>query len=135
MGCYAGRAGEYTLYADKADVDAWLYDAVTDRTVALSAEGYRFSSEAGNFDNRFVLRFGAAPTSVKEERSDVACEVTSADGGILVKGQAGEKVEVYTVAGVKIAELPVEETGTFVPLTKGVYVIKAGNSISKSVVY
>ena len=77
----------------------------------------------------------AAPTSVKEERSDVACEVTSADGGILVKGQAGEKVEVYTVAGVKIAELPVEETGTFVPLTKGVYVIKAGNSLSKSVVY
>ena len=135
LGYYAGSAGEYTLYADKADVDAWLYDAVTDRTVALSAEGYRFSSEAGNFDNRFVLRFGAAPTSVKEERSDVACEVTSADGGILVKGQAGEKVEVYTVAGVKIAELPVEETGTFVPLTKGVYVIKAGNSISKSVVY
>ncbi|MCS2958661.1 hypothetical protein NXV73_25655 [Bacteroides salyersiae] len=44
-------------------------------------------------------------------------------------------MEVYTVAGVKIAELPVEETGTFVPLTKGVYVIKAGNSISKSVVY
>ena len=135
LGYYAGKAGEYTLCADKADVDAWLYDAVTDRTVELSAEGYRFVSEAGTFDNRFVLYFGTAPTSVKEERAAVACEVTSVDGGILVKGQAGEKVNVYTVAGVKTAGIQIEEAGTFIPLAKGVYVIKAGDSISKSVVY
>lgn len=135
LGYYAGKAGEYAICADKADVGAWLYDAVTGQTIELSAEGYRFVSEAGSFDNRFVLHFSAAPTSVKKEQASVACEVTSVDGGIFVKGQAGEKVEVYTTAGVRTAGLQIEETGTFVPLAKGVYVVKAGSSISKSVVY
>lgn len=134
LGYYAGRAGEYILYADKADVNVWLYDAITGDKIELSTEGYRFVSEAGSFENRFVLSFGISPTSVKAE-TQTASEVLTVDGGILVKGQAGDRVEVYTVAGVKVAERSIEETGTFVSLTKGAYVIKAGNSVFKSVVY
>lgn len=134
LGYYAGKAGEYTLCADKADVNVWLYDALTGNTVELSSEGYRFVSETGSFEDRFVLSFGIRPTSVKAE-INTTCEVLSVEGGILVKGQIGEKVEVYTVAGVKVAELPIEEMGTFISLTKGAYVVKAGKSICKSVVY
>lgn len=134
LGYYAGKAGEYILYADKADVNVWLYDAITGDKIELSAEGYRFVSEAGSFENRFVLSFGISPTSVKAE-TQTASEVLTVDGGILVNGQAGDRVEVYTVAGVKVAERTIEETGTFVSLTKGAYVIKAGNSVCKSVVY
>lgn len=134
LGYYAGKAGEYILYADKADVNVWLYDAITGDKIELSTEGYRFISEAGSFDNRFVLSFGISPTSVKVE-TQTANEVLTVDGGILVKGQAGDRVEVFTVAGVKVAERSIEETGTFVSLTKGAYVVKAGNSVFKSVVY
>lgn len=134
LGYYAGKAGEYVLYADRADVNVWLYDTITGEKIELSTEGYRFISEAGSFDNRFVLFFGISPTSVKEEFETIH-EVLSVDGGILVKGQVGERVEVYTVAGVKVAERSIEETGTFVSLTKGIYVVKAGSSVCKSVVY
>lgn len=134
LGYYAGKAGEYILYADKADVNVWLYDAITGDKIELSAEGYRFVSEVGSFENRFVLSFGISPTSVKAE-TQTASEVLTVDGGILVNGQAGDRVEVYTVAGVKVAERTIEETGTFVSLTKGAYVIKAGSSVCKSVVY
>lgn len=134
LGYYAGKAGEYTLLVDRADVDVWLYDAATGLKTKLSTEGYRFDSEAGSFDHRFVLSFIASPTSMKAAY-ETANEVLSVEGGILVKGQTGDRVEVYTVTGVKVAERSIEEPETFVSLAKGAYVVKAGSSVCKSVVY
>ena len=56
---YAGKAGVYTINAQRADGKVWLYDAEEDRTVDLTEEDYTFQSTATNgFDSsRFTLTF------------------------------------------------------------------------------
>lgn len=56
LGYYAGSAGEYTLLCDKADVDACIVRCSNRSYGSAVCRRLSFSSEAGNFDNRFVLR-------------------------------------------------------------------------------
>lgn len=134
IGYYAAKAGEYVLQAERADVQVWLYDALTGAKQELTAEGYRFTSEQGSFDNRFKLYLGIQPTSVQDELQDV-CGVLSAEGGLLIKVQTGQLVEVYTIGGAKVSNTNLTEQGTFIPLPQGIYLVKIGSSVYKSVVY
>lgn len=134
VGYYAGMAGEYVLSADRSDVDVWLWDALTGTTVELSAQNYHFTSEQGSFNNRFTLYMSVVPTSVNNE-SATTSEVLSTADGIIVKGQAGQKIEVYTVAGAKIAHCQMDDTTICISLAKGAYLVKVGDCIHKSIVY
>ncbi len=56
----------YTLKLDtKVDNEIWLIDSLTGEEILLSdnEEGYTFSSKAGTFDNRFMLRIGNGETT------------------------------------------------------------------------
>ena len=60
--------------------------------------------------------------------------ITAVDGGIRIEGGVGEHVQVYNVAGLCIADKKAEGT-IFVPVpARGLYLVKAGNSVAKIVV-
>lgn len=54
---YAGRSGFYTISAIRADGEAYLYDAMLNKTVDLQQQDYTFHSDAtdGINETRFVL--------------------------------------------------------------------------------
>ena len=54
---YAGRAGFYTIFANRVDGEIYLYDALTNKTVNLMEQDYTFYSDVTEGPNttRFVL--------------------------------------------------------------------------------
>ena len=66
LGMQIVEEGTYTLKLDtNVDNEVWLIDNLTGNEVMLSdtEEGYTFSSNAGTFDNRFMLRIGNGETT------------------------------------------------------------------------
>ncbi len=62
LGYKVATAGEYTIAIDHADgffdtQEVYLEDLVTEKTVNLRTENYKFTSAIGTFANRFNLRY------------------------------------------------------------------------------
>lgn len=85
LGFKVGAAGKYTmaLAADTED-EVCLTDHLTGKTVKLSAEGYVFESEAGEYNTRFTLGFGPALTGI----DGVGADAKGADKGYTLDGKA-----------------------------------------------
>lgn len=97
LGMQIVEEGTYTLKLDtKVDNEVWLIDGLTGKEVLLSGneDGYTFSSKAGTFDNRFVVRLG---------NGDVT--------GIKTKGISEGTSKIYNLNGIRV-EQP----------TKGLYI-------------
>lgn len=56
----ASQPGAYKLRADRADVAVELYDSVEDTVVLLTDEGYTFTTEAGEFTDRFKVSLASS---------------------------------------------------------------------------
>ncbi|MBR4898598.1 MAG: leucine-rich repeat domain-containing protein [Prevotella sp.] len=70
LGMQIVKEGTYTLKLDtKVDNEVWLIDNLTGNEVLFSdnEEGYTFSSNAGTFDSRFMLRIGNGETTGIDE--------------------------------------------------------------------
>ena len=65
VGFTAPKAGSYTLKAERMDMPMVLKDAVTGITHDLNNGEYTFESEAGTFNQRFMLMPAVEPTGIE----------------------------------------------------------------------
>jgi len=76
---YAGQAGFYTISANRADGEIYLYDALTNKTVNLMEQDYTFHSDAteGTNTSRFMLSLNP-----DDETGIIVIENKQEDGSI-----------------------------------------------------
>ncbi|MEA4982592.1 MAG: leucine-rich repeat protein [Paludibacter sp.] len=138
LGYYSGSAGTYLLSADELLPDeTWavvLFDKMMNTETDLQTQSYNFTTNAGTFNDRFELRIRKAPTG-NEEAEQTKTFVSTVDGKLMVTTEVGKSVVVYTLNGVKISGQITISENTLIPLPKGVYLVKIGADIYKSVVF
>ena len=116
---------EYTLSLARNQVaTVMLTDLATGVETDLTQNDYTFTSDAGTFTDRFLIRMKASTTSVEAQIPSKAT-VRVVEGGLQTVGS----VVVYSLDGRRI----VEGEG-FIALDKGVYVVEANGANSKVVV-
>ena len=124
LGYIAPKSGTYTLSVPRHDAEIEIYDNVAQSVVDFTFGDYTFTTNAGTFNDRFVIhKTSGGVTAVENGFRLDGLTVTSFDGGLDIEGSMNGKVSVYTESGMLIAEPA--ETGR-VELTDGVYIIKIG---------
>ena len=122
--------GNYCIDATRMDTPMMLKDLQTGMIHDFDEGSYTFVSEAGIFDNRFVLMTRAAATSI-----DVATlgsiKVAATEGGIEVSQLNGITLNVFAAGGEKVAST---QTDGVIPVTAGIYVVETNGKSVKVVV-
>lgn len=130
MGYSVPAYGSYTIDAPRMDTPMVLKDLLTGIIHDFDEGSYSFASEAGTFDNRFVLMTRAAATGM-----DVATlghiQVSATEGGIGVSQLGGATLNVFTTAGEKVAST---RTDGVIAVTAGIYMVEADGKSVKVVV-
>lgn len=90
LGFTAPAAGSYTLRAERMDTPVAVKDLVTGITHELANGEYTFESEAGTFENRFVLMAAGGTTTINGIQDNAAEteSVYTLDGKLLPNGSA-----------------------------------------------
>ena len=90
LGFTAPAAGSYTLRAERMDTPVAVKDLVTGITHELANGEYTFESEAGTFENRFVLMAAGGTTTINgiQNNSTETESVYTLDGKLLPNGSA-----------------------------------------------
>ena len=90
LGFMAPAAGSYTLRAERMDTPVAVKDLVTGITHELANGEYTFESEAGTFENRFVLMAAGGTTTINGIQDNAAEteSVYTLDGKLLPNGSA-----------------------------------------------
>ncbi len=110
--CYVAPSdGELSISAPRMDQPVYLQDNVLGITHDLSLGAYTFTTEAGTFENRFVLRLNNPTTGI----ADMSDEI--------VNGKAAND-QWFDLQGC-------QHNGTHLP--KGLYVVKSGAKATKVV--
>ena len=60
LGYYAKDDGAFTIKAARLDTDVYIYDNLTGKSYQMTEDGFTFTSEAGTYNDRFVLKLGDA---------------------------------------------------------------------------
>jgi hypothetical protein len=129
LGYTAPKAGTYTLSVTRHDAEVEIYDNVAKSKVDFTFGDYSFQSQAGTFNDRFVVyKTGDGATKVENGFRLDGMTVTAFDGGIEIEGQLKGKVQIYSESGMLMAEP--NQTGR-VQLDGGVYIIKIGDKSIK----
>ncbi len=132
LGFQASKAGEYTLAADRDDVGVMLKDKLTGATHYFHDGAYRFTTEAGTFDDRFML----------VKMSDVAVSINGVctAGDVLIMAEHG-KITVSradgkqtTVTGVNGAAVGTISGNGSLNVAPGLYVVTVDNHVRKIMV-
>lgn len=130
MGYSVPAYGSYTIDAPRMDTPMVLKDLLTGIIHDFDEGSYSFASEAGTFDNRFVLMTRASATGL-----DVATlghiQVSATEGGIGVSQLGGATLNVFTTAGEKVAST---RTDGVIAVTAGIYMVEADGKSVKVVV-
>lgn len=103
------QAGDYTLSLDEEHEGAILVDHATNTETALTEAGYTFHASAGDYPNRFELRFGG-----RTQPTDLT-----------VVEEAQAEAEAYTILGQK----------TDIRSTGAVTIIRRGGKVTKVLNY
>ncbi len=84
-----GQAGTFTITANNGmfdpTVNVTLEDIRTGKMTDLRTSTYTFSSEAVSNDNRFLIHFGDAPTSIKESNLNEMIKIYSNQNYIFIQ--------------------------------------------------
>lgn len=128
---YTIRIGENIYLEDGLTVA--LYDKNENVLTDLLESEYKFTRNKGAANNRFEIRI-LAKTALEDLKNPENI-VFSRDSRIVVKTDA-EEVVIFDVNG-KEVERSMTENGTFESkeLSKGIYVVRIGDSAEKCVVY
>lgn len=95
VGFTAPKAGSYTLKAERMDMPMVLKDAMTGITHDLNNGEYTFESEAGTFNQRFMLMPAVEPTGIEAVKATAEADSPAyrLDGRRAEKGTKGIVVE------------------------------------------
>lgn len=131
LGFTAKAAGDYTISAERMDQPVLLKDNLMNITYDLSNGDYSFSSEAGTFDNRFMLLIDGGATGIADIAKEAGVNIMPSANGINLTGVDGKTVNVYSLNGALFATRT--ENG-FLNLSKGVYIVEVGKMKAKVMV-
>ena len=131
LGFTAKAAGGYTISAERMDQPVLLKDNLMNITYDLSNGDYSFSSEAGTFDNRFMLLIDGGATGIADIATEAGVNIMPSTNGINLTGVDGKTVNVYSLSGALFATRT--ENG-FLNLSKGVYIVEVGKMKAKVMV-
>lgn len=131
LGFTAKAAGDYTISAERMDQPVLLKDNLMNITYDLSNGDYSFSSEAGTFDNRFMLLIDGGATGIADIAKEAGVNIMPSANGINLTGVDGKTVNVYSLGGALFATRT--ENG-FLNLSKGVYIVEVGKMKTKVMV-
>ena len=103
LGAFFGKAGEYTLHLNvpqNEERQIILTDTDTQITTDLTIGDYTFTTEAGSYDNRFVITLvSRVATGIDETPSLSEPMKTIENGKLIITNPQGKK---YTVGGIKL---------------------------------
>lgn len=131
LGFTAKAAGDYTISAERMDQPVLLKDNLMNITYDLNNGDYSFSSEAGTFDNRFMLLIDSGATGIADIAKEAGVNIMPSVNGINLTGVDGKTVNVYSLSGALFATRT--ENG-FLNLSKGVYIVEVGKMKAKVMV-
>lgn len=131
LGFKAPHAGEFTIAAQRMDTPMLLKDSATGATFDLAQGDYAFTSEAGTYDDRFMLVANKSTTGISEIAGKTGVSVIGGDNGLYISGTNGKEVGVYTVGGLLMATRNVDG---LLSLSKGVYVVTVDGMSTKVMV-
>lgn len=131
LGFAAKKAGNLTISAKRMDQPMLLQDNQTGATYDLTEGDYQFASNAGTFENRFVLVPSRGTTGIADIVKKTGINIMPTDAGINLNGVDGKKVTVYAADGTMLASRTFDG---MLNLMKGVYIVKIDNLSTKVMV-
>lgn len=131
LGFAAKKAGNFTISAKRMDQPMLLQDNQTGATYDLTEGDYQFASNAGTFENRFVLVPSRGTTGIADIVKKTGINIMPTDAGINLNGVNGKKVIIYAADGTMLASRTFDG---MLNLMKGVYIVKIDNLSTKVMV-
>ncbi len=124
LGFVAGEDGCFSISVTRNNGGrVMLVDNEQGITTDITSTPYEFTATAGTYEKRFELRLGNSGVTDMDNVVELKDKISVVDNGI----NAGVPVEVYNMAGVKVAETE----GGSISLASGHYLIKAQGSVVK----
>ena len=121
IGYRAAKAGEYTIAAQRMDRQVLLRDNDLQIIFDLTQGDYHFTSDAGEFDNRFMLLIDNSTTGIGDIVTTTGVNVKPTDCGLNISNLQGKTLHVYALNGALYAT---RTQDGFLGLTKGVYLVE-----------
>lgn len=128
LGYTAAKAGTLSISASRMDMPMVLVDTQLGTTFDLSLGSYDFDTQAGTFNDRFVLRLSGEATAINDITKKTGVCIGTQDGGIAIGGAEGKTVNVFTTGGAQAAQ---HSGNGFVALSRGVYVVSVDGVTAK----
>ena len=128
LGYTAAKAGTLSISTSRMDMPMVLVDTQLGTTFDLSLGSYDFDTQAGTFNERFVLRLSGEATAINDITKKTGVCIGTQDGGIAIGGAEGKTVNVYTTGGAQAAQ---HSGNGFVALSRGVYVVNVDGVTAK----
>lgn len=126
----------YNVYRNKEKLNSEPVDGLTfvDASGTADATDYRVSAVYADGESR--LSVPASDLSGIAAPASDTVSVFAADGAVSVRCQkAGIEVSVYTAAGILVGKGTTDGGVLRIPVAAGVYVVKAGGTVAKVIVY
>lgn len=135
LGIAVPESGEYTISVDKSKLTSELYLIDTKENVVtdLTTADYTFYSDAVTSNSRFVLSLSNNVTGISGAENTTS-RITIADGGIVITGACGQRVEIYSLDGKCIYNGYTNRQSETITMAKGAYVVKVGDKSLKTII-
>ena len=158
LGYVAKTAGTFTIGAKHMDTVVTLYDQVKNENFDLTTGDYAFETEAGTFEDRFVIKAnvgggtgtgsteagstetgstegsgtsGDEATGIASVKQQTGVSVMSDAAGIYLSNVGDAEVSIYAMSGTLLAK---NVQDGFVPLPKATYIVKVNKLATKLMV-
>jgi len=128
IGYTAQKAGTLRIEAQRMDSPMELIDTKTNRTFDLAQGAYEFTTEAGTFDNRFVICTSRGADEINNLTAATGVAIGMQEGGLNIGGAADKLVTIYGTNGTLVAE---QYGNGYVALPSGIYVVKVDGHSAK----
>ena len=141
--------GDFTINIDETDgllanQEVFLEDILTNKTVNLKQGNYTFSTAAGTFDDRFVLKYSSKTLGVdspQDKEDGIIALYSNADKTIIIRNNGDatiHSVSLFGMSGQNIAVWDLknkEQTNIQLPtkeLSSGIYILKMKTTTGES---
>lgn len=141
--------GDFTINIDETDgllanQEVFLEDKLTNKTVNLKQGNYTFSTAAGTFDDRFVLKYSSKTLGVdspQDKEDGIIALYSNADKTIIIRNNGDatiHSVSLFGMSGQNIAVWDLknkEQTNIQLPtkeVSSGIYILKMKTTTGES---